>query len=151
ALPPAKGPHGQALIVQKETASTAGSFGLTYSLRRGDPDFFAVALAMSYLGQHRQMHGVLFTELREKRGLNYGDYAYPEPFEQEGWSSISRVNIPRSTQDMSIWVRPVEPQNAVFAARGAVYFLRGLLAEPPPADKLDTARGFLIGFTRIWE
>lgn len=150
-LPAAPGPHGQALIVKKDTASTAGAFGLTYALRRGDPDYFAVALAMSYLGEHRQMHGVLFTELREKRGLNYGTYAYAEHFEQEGWSSISRVNIPRSVQDMTIWLRPVEPQNALFATRGAVHFLRQLLAEPPPQDKLDTARGFLIGYTRIWE
>lgn len=150
-LPAAPGPHGQALIVKKETASTAGSFGLTYALRRGDPDYFATALALSYLGEHRQMHGTLFMELREKRGLNYGNYAYAEHFEQEGWSSISRVNIPRSTQDMTIWIRPVEPQNAFFAARGAVYFLRQLLAEPPPQEKFDTARGFLVGYTRMWE
>ncbi|MBL8952294.1 MAG: insulinase family protein [Myxococcaceae bacterium] len=150
-LPPAPGPLGQTLIVKKDTASTAGSFGFTYSLRRGDPDFFAVALALSYLGEHRQMHGVLFTELREKRGLNYGTYAYAEHFEQEGWSSISRVNIPRSTQESTLWLRPVEPQNAMFATRGAVHYLSELLKAPPPADKLDTARGFLIGYTRIWE
>ena len=150
-LPAAPGPHGQALIVKKETASTAGSFGFTYGLRRGDPDYFAVALAMSYLGEHRQMHGVLFTELREKRGLNYGTYAYAEHFEQEGWSSISRVNIPRSTQDLTIWLRPVEPQNAMFAARGAVHCFKQLLEAPPPQEKFDTARGFLVGYTRIWE
>ncbi len=150
-LPASPGPHGQALIVKKDTASTAGSFGVTYTLRRGDPDFFAVALAMSYLGEHRQQHGVLFTELREKRGLNYGTYAYAEHFEQEGWSSISRVNIPRSTQDSTLWLRPVEPQNAMFATRGAVHYLGELLKAPPPQAKLDTARGFLIGYTRIWE
>ncbi|MBK7865321.1 MAG: insulinase family protein [Archangiaceae bacterium] len=150
-LPAAPGPHGQALVVKKETASTAVSFGLTYPLRRGDPDYFAVALGLSYLGEHRQSHGVLFNELREKRGLNYGDYAYAEHFEQEGWSSISRVSIPRSTQEMSIWIRPVEPQNAMFATRGAVFFLKQLLAEAPPAEKFDSSRGFLIGYTRIWE
>jgi len=150
-LPAAPGPHGQTVIVKKETASTAGSFGFSYGLRRGDPDFFAVALALSYLGEHRQQHGVLFTELREKRGLNYGTYSYAEHFEQEGWSSISRVNIPRSTQDVSLWLRPVEPQNAMFATRGAVHFFSELLKTPPPPDKLDTARGFLIGYTRIWE
>jgi zinc protease len=150
-LPPAPGPHGQAVVVKKETASTAVSLGFTTPLRRGDPDYFAVALGMSYLGEHRQSHGVLFNELREKRGLNYGDYAYAEHFEQEGWSSISRVNIPRSVQDLTVWLRPVEPQNAMFATRGAVYFLKQLTLEPPPQEKLDTARGFLAGYTRIWE
>src|SRR5439155_4750891 len=122
-VPPAPGMHGKTLIVKKDTASTAGSFGYTWELRRGDPDYFAVALGMSYLGEHRQMHGVLMQELREKRGLNYGDYAYAEHFEQEGWSSLLRVNVPRALQETSIWIRPVEPQNAVFAARGAIYFV----------------------------
>jgi zinc protease len=150
-LPPAPGPHGKTLIIKKETASTAESFGFTYDLRRGDPDFFAVWLGTSYLGEHRQSHGVLFNELREKRGLNYGDYAYAEHFEQEGWSSISRVNIPRSTQDFSIWIRPVEPNNAIFATRGALFFLDKLLHEPIADDKLKTASGFLVGYTRSWE
>jgi zinc protease len=148
---PAPGVHGYTYVIRKETASTAAALGFTYALRRSDPDFFAVALATSYLGEHRQSHGVLFQELREKRGLNYGDYAYAEHFEQEGWSSIGRVNIPRSTQDFSIWVRPVEPQNAVFSARGALYFLDKMLHEPIPEDKLKTAAGFLIGYTRSWE
>jgi zinc protease len=151
ALPPAPGPHGQTLIIKKETASTAESFGFSYDLRRGDPDYFPVALAASYLGEHRQSHGVLFNELREKRGLNYGDYAYAEHFEQDGWSSISRVNIPRATQDFSIWIRPVEPKNGLFAARGALFFLDALLHQPIPEDKLKTASGFLVGYTRSWE
>jgi zinc protease len=150
-MPPAPGPHGKTLIIKKETASTAESFGFTYDLRRGDPDFFAVWLGTSYLGEHRQSHGVLFNELREKRGLNYGNYAYAEHFEQEGYSSISRVNIPRSTQDFTIWIRPVEPSNAVFAARGALFFLDKLLHEPIPDEKLKTASGFLMGYTRTWE
>ena len=40
----------------------------------------ALLLAASYLGQHRMSGGVLYDELREKRGLNYGDYAYIEYF-----------------------------------------------------------------------
>jgi zinc protease len=125
--------------------------GYAYPLRRDHPDYYKVAFALSYLGEHRQFHGVLFTELREKRGLNYGDYAYAEHFHQEGWGSMPRVNVGRTQQDFSIWIRPVEPQNAVFATRGAVYFLNELLENPPPKARFDTARGFLIGYTRQWE
>jgi zinc protease len=151
ALPPAPGPHGRTLVIRKETGSTAGSFGFSYDLRRGDADFFAVALGTSFFGEHRQTHGVLFQELREKRGLNYGDYAYPEHFEQAGWSSLDRVNIPRTLQDYSIWIRPVEPQNGLFAARGALFFLDKLLHEPIDEERLKTAAGFLVGYTHSWE
>lgn len=41
--------------------------------------------ATSCFGEHRQFHGIWMTEMREKRGLNYGDYAHAESFLQEGW------------------------------------------------------------------
>ncbi|MBI3185727.1 MAG: insulinase family protein [Myxococcales bacterium] len=150
-LPPAPGVRSRALVVEKDSLSTAISMGFSYPLRRDHPDFYPVALAVSYLGEHRQFHGVLFQELREKRGLNYGDYAYAEHFHQEGYSSRPRVNVGRTQQDFSIWIRPVEPQNALFAARGAVFFLDELLSRPPPKERFETARGFLLGLTRLWE
>lgn len=57
----------------------------------------------------------------------------------------------RTSQDMSIWLRPVEPQNAVFATRGALYFLNEMLTKPIPKENFETARGFLTGATRLWE
>lgn len=150
-LPWAPGGRQRALVLKKESISTAISMGYSLPIRRGHPDFYALALAVSYLGEHRQFHGVLFQELREKRGLNYGNYAYAEHFGQEGWSSLPRVNLPRAQQEFSIWIRPVEPQHALFAARGAVYFLEKLLASPPPQERFETARGFLLGLTRLWE
>ncbi len=150
-LPPAPGVHGKAWVIERDTLSAAESMGASFTLRRDDPDYYAVAFAASYLGEHRQFHGVLFTELREKRGLNYGDYAYAEHFHQDGWSSLPALNVGRSQQDFSIWIRPVEPQNALFAARGAVYFLNALTSKPAPNDRFEIARGFLIGYTRVWE
>ena len=51
-----------------------------------------------------------------------------------------------------IWLRPVEPKNAVFATRGILYFLDEELHQPIPAERFETARGFLIGYTRqTWE
>jgi len=150
-LTPAPRRTGQALILKKDALSTAVSMGYAYPLRRSDPDFFPVAFALSYLGQHRQSQGVLFNELREKRGMNYGDYAYAEHFLQEGWGTNPRTNVGRTVQDFTIWIRPTEPQNALFATRGALHFLQRLIDRPIPQDQFDTARGFLSGLTRVWE
>lgn len=150
-IPPAPGPSARTLIIQRDTLSTAGAFGFSWDLRREDPDYFAVAFGMSYLGEHRQFHGRLFNELREKRGLNYGSYAYAEHFRQEGFGSIPAVNVGRAAQDVMIWLRPVEPKNAVFATRGILYFIDEIMNQPIPPDRFETARGFLLGYTRTWE
>lgn len=151
ALPPSPGYRGKTAIIQRDTLSTAGAFGYSWTLRRDDPDYFAVAFGMSYLGEHRQSHGRLFDELREKRGLNYGTYAYAEHFRQAGWGSIPAVNVGRAAQSTLLWLRPVEPKNAVFATRGILYLLHEVTALPVPVERFETARGFLIGYTRTWE
>jgi zinc protease len=151
ALPPPPKVAGQVLILQKDTLSTAISAGFAYDLRRGDPDYFAVAFATSYLGEHRQSSGLLMNELRERRGLNYGDYAYAEHFAQAHGAVYPRPNIGRSEQDFTIWLRPVEPQNAVFATRAALYFLDDLLKNGLPKERFELIRSFLTGYTRLWE
>lgn len=150
-LPPAPGFKGRTLIVQKEGLSTAVSMGYAWPLRRGDKDYFKVAVALSHLGEHRQFNGVLFQELREKRGLNYGNYAYVEHFHQEGWGTFPMVNVGRSAQDFSIWIRPVEPQNAMFATRAALWFMNDLAQNGMPKERFEVNRGFLTGYTRLWE
>ncbi len=150
-LPPVPATAGRVAIVQKPTLSTAVSMGYVTPLRRGHPDFFAVSLALSYLGEHRQFGGVLFTELREKRGLNYGDYAYAEHFHEQPGSTYNRTNVARTQQDISLWIRPVVPTHGMFATRGAVYFLDRLVREGIPQDKFELSRGFLLGYTRLWE
>ena len=151
-LPTVKSSAGRTLILQKPALSTAVSMGFVTPMRRGDPDFFPVAFALSNLGEHRQFIGVLFNELREKRGLNYGDYAYAEHFiEDRGNGTFNRTNLVRTQQDVSIWLRPVVPANGVFATRGAVYFLEQMSKEPLSQERFDLVRGFLQGYTRLWE
>ncbi len=150
-LPAPQDQAGRVWLLEKPALSTAISMGFPYMLRRGDPDFFPVALATSFLGEHRQVNGQLFNELREQRGLNYGDYAYSEHFVQQGWGTYPRTNIARRQQEWSIWIRPVENQNAMFATRGALYFLDQLLREGMTQAQLDQTRGFLMGYTRLQE
>jgi zinc protease len=151
ALPPVTNVPGRAIVVQKPTLSTAVSLGYVTPLRRGDPDFFPIAFALSYLGEHRQSHGVLFQELRERRGLNYGNYAYAEHFIQEPGTTFNRTNIARTQQDITLWVRPVVPQTAVFATHGAVYYLDRLVRQGIPREQFELVRGFLLSYTRLWE
>ena len=149
-LPTAAGPQRLAVIIERDTTSTAGNFGFTSPLRRDSPDFIPLFIAMSYFGEHRQEHGVLYQELRERRGLNYGTYAYAQHYRQEGWQSVPRPNILRSQQDVTFWLRPVKPDKAMFATRAVLHFLEQLRTQPIPAEKFETARGFLAGATRIW-
>jgi zinc protease len=140
----------QTLIIRRDTQSTAGSFGSAWPLRRDEPDFALLFLGLSFLGEHRQEHGVLFRELRGRRGLNYGTYAYAEHYRQLGGDSIPRPNIARTAQDVTLWLRPVEAQHGVFATRSVLYFLNQALHAPLPVDHFETAKGFLTGATRIW-
>lgn len=150
-LPPVPVMPGRAVVLQKPTLSTAVSMGYVTPMRRGDPDYFPVAFALSYLGEHRQSHGVLFQELRERRGLNYGDYAYAEHFTEQRGTTYSLPNIARTQQDLTLWIRPVVPANAVFATHGTVYYLDQLVRQPMPRDRFELVRGFLLSYTRLWE
>jgi zinc protease len=149
-LPTAPGPRGLALIIERDTTSTAGSFGLTTPLRRDSPGFLDLFIALSYLGEHRQEHGVLYQEVRERRGLNYGTYAYAQHYREDRGDAVPRPNILRSQQDLTLWLRPVAPANAVFATRTVLHFLEQLRTQPIPAERFETTRGFLAGLTRIW-
>ncbi|WP_164018618.1 insulinase family protein [Pyxidicoccus trucidator] len=150
-LPPVPTTAGRAVIIQKSTLSTAVSMGYVTPVRRGHPDFFPLALAFSHLGEHRQFLGVLFNELREKRGLNYGNYAYAENFIEDPGSTYNRTNIARTQQLHTVWIRPVVPANGVFATRGAVYFLDQLVKEGIPQERFELMRGYLQGYSRLWE
>ncbi len=139
------------VIVEKEAPATAISMGYPFALRRTDANFAPFWLGISAFGEHRQSAGRLFQALREKRGLNYGDYAYAEYFRQEGGGSYPRVNVGRSRQQFSIWIRPVEHQNRVFAIRTALWEVDKLLKNGLTDEEITRAKGFLDGYTRLWE
>jgi zinc protease len=152
AIPDAKGLDDvKMLLAEKEANSVAFSLGAPVSYDRRDPDFPALMVAISALGEHRQFHGRLMQRLRELRGLNYGDYAYAEHFEQDGWSTFADVNIARSKQYFSIWLRPVRPEQAHFALRAALYEYDKFLKDGLTADELDTVKRFLAGYPRLGE
>ena len=135
------------LLVEKASTPTAISLGFTWDVRRGHPDFPALVVAVSALGEHRQGSSFrLYNQLREIRGLNYGDYAYPEHFVQAGGNALPAVNHPRSHQEFTIWVRPVEPQHRLFALRAALYETTRWARNGLTQDELDRVKQFLAGY-----
>jgi zinc protease len=108
------------LVDKPEAGSVAISMGLPIPVTRSHPDYPALVLATSYLGQHRQFAGVLMQKMRGDRGLNYGDYAYAEHFVQDGHTRFPLPNVARRQQYFSVWIRPVQPEQAHFALRMAI-------------------------------
>ena len=89
-------------------------------------------------------------ELRQKRGLNYGDYAYVENFIQDGGTTFPLTNITRRQQHFEIWLRPVAPQATAFAIRGALFELDKLVREGIPEAGLQATREFLLHYVDLW-
>lgn len=141
----------QVLIIEKPGKAVAISMGFAHDAFRGHPDFSALALVQSYFGEHRQFHGVLMSEMRERRGLNYGDYAYVEKFIQEGWGRSPLTNVARRQQHFEIWIRPVDPKDALFALRLALFYLHRLQQEGLNEEAVKSTATFLTGYTRLWD
>jgi zinc protease len=142
----------EVLIADKPSSqAVAISIGYPHFLLRGHEDWAALALLASYFGEHRQFHGKLMMEIREKRGMNYGDYSYVESFVQEGYSRFARTNIARRRQHFEIWLRPVQPSEAVFAVRMALLLLDRLVREGVTQEDVAGTKQFLDGYTRLWE
>ena len=99
--------------MQKDTRSVAWSLGYPIDVKRGDPDFPALLLMQSWLGQHRESGGRLFDRMRELRGLNYGDYAYLEYFPRGMFRFEPAAEHRAASADFPNLDPPREPPNAV--------------------------------------
>jgi len=136
-------------MVEKDTRSVAYSFGFPIDVKRGHPDYPALLVAQSWLGQHRNSGGRLFERLRQERGLNYGDYAYIEYFPNGMFQFEPDPNLARRSQLFQIWIRPVEPQNAHFALRLALYEFDRFVREGLNTKDFDRSRSFLSKYVNL--
>ena len=148
--PPPMRKGTEVLLVDKPSHGNAISIGHAIAITRSDDDFYLLAVAVSYLGEHRTFNGILMINMRQKRGLNYGDYAYVENFIQDGWTTFPQPNIPRRQQHFEIWLRPVPPQSAGFAIREAIYETDKLIREGIPAAGFEATRAFLLNYINLW-
>jgi zinc protease len=140
--------HSQVTLVDKDTRSVAWSLGFPIGVKRGDPDYAALLVAQSWLGQHRS-GGQLYERMRELRGLNYGDYAYIEYFPFGMFRFEPPANIARGQQIFQIWIRPVEPPSAVFALRLALFELDRLVNGGMKEADFERSRSFLSKYVNV--
>lgn len=149
-LPPpygvaAKRPRGiEVEIIQKETRATAISFGHPIEVTRSHPDFAAFHLARTWLGEHRSSTSHLYQRIREKRGMNYGDYAYVEAFPGGMFTMLPNPGVPRRSQIFEVWIRPVVPVNAHMALRIAIWELDKLTRDGMTQADFEATREYLM-------
>jgi zinc protease len=117
----------QVTIVEKDAPATAISIGARLDVLRGEPDWYPLALANSWFGEHRNSASHLYQVIREVRGLNYGDYSYLEHFADGGAREFPAPNDPRRQQIFEIWIRPVPRAWGHFALRAALRELQNLV------------------------
>ena len=130
-------------IVKKPGQSTAISFGFPIGARRGDREFYALWLANSWLGEHRNSSSHLYQVIREARGMNYGDYSYIEIFPEGGFRTMPPTGVPRSHQLFEVWVRPVPNDQAHFALRAALREVETLARDGMKKESFELTRTFL--------
>jgi zinc protease len=136
-------------IIQRQTRSTAISLGFPISVTRADKDWPALAVVASYFGQHRSSNSYLYQRLREARGLNYGDYSYIEYFPRGMFQFEPDQNLGRQQQIFQVWIRPVPPENGMFALRAALYEYDKLARDGMSAETFEATREFLSKYVNI--
>ncbi len=130
-------------FIDKPGADASISFGFPIDVHRGEKDYYALWIANSWLGEHRNSSSHLFQVIREKRGLNYGDYSYIEVFPQGGWRQMPPTNVARRHQLFEVWIRTLPNQHAHFALRAAMRELETLVDKGLTQEEFELTRSFL--------
>jgi zinc protease len=130
-------------LVEKDCGATAISAGFPIDVLRGSREWYALALANSWLGQHRNQNGHLYQVIREARGLNYGDYTYIERFPNGTRLLEPPVNVCLRRQIFELWIRPVPHAARQFALRAAIRELQNLIDRGMTHSEFDASRTFL--------
>ncbi|MEY3202677.1 MAG: hypothetical protein RIR70_2227 [Pseudomonadota bacterium] len=123
-------PAAQTLRVDHPASQSHVAIGMP-SLRRGDPDFYALSVGNYVLGGGGFVSRML-KEVREKRGLAYSAYSYFAPAQAEGLFQIGLQTKAEQTDE------------ALKVARDT---LDAFLAKGPTAEELkDAKRNIINGF-----
>ena len=140
----------QVTIIEKETLPTAVSFGYPIEVNRSHPDWVALWLVRSYLGEHRNSNSYLYQRIREVRGMNYGDYAYIEYFPRGMFRTQPNANLGRTSQIFQVWLRPLRNnQDAHFATRVAMYEVENLIENGLTQEQFVATRAFLSKYAGL--
>jgi zinc protease len=133
------------LAVSTDTDVVGFRMGHPLSVSRGDEDWPALYLAMTAFGAHRQSFGTLFRSLRGARGLNYGTYAYVEPFRERQGAAMEDNGMLRQQPFFHLWIRPTSTDNGAFALKLALDELETLVDDGLDAETFDDVQSYLEG------
>lgn len=133
----------QVLLVSKPDADASISFGFPIDVLRGDREFYALWIANSWLGEHRNSSSHLYQVIREARGMNYGDYSYIEAFTSGGRRQTPPPHVGRHHQIFEVWIRTLPNEQAHFALRAALRELRDLVDGGMTPEEFELTRSFL--------
>ncbi|MGE5431028.1 MAG: M16 family metallopeptidase [Syntrophomonadaceae bacterium] len=133
-------------MVNKDAPATAISFGFPINVLRGEKDWYALAVANSWLGEHRNSSSHLYQVIREARGLNYGDYSYIENFPGGGHRQMPPVNEARRQQIFEVWIRPVPNETRHFVLRAAMRELKNIIDKGLTSEEFELTRKFLKNY-----
>lgn len=133
-------------IVDKDAPATAISMGFPMNVLRGSREWYALAIANSWLGEHRNASSHLYQVIREQRGLNYGDYSYIEHFPRGGFVQMPPQNAARRKQLFEIWIRPVPLESGHFALRAALREFSHLVEHGLSESEFALTRSFLKNY-----
>ncbi len=130
-------------LIEKDAPATAISMGFPIDLVRGTKEWYALAIANSWFGEHRNSSSHLYQIIREERGLNYGDYSYIENFPNGGSYQMPPSNVSRKQQIFEIWIRPVPNETRHFVLRTALRELQLLVDNGMTKENFELTRNFL--------
>lgn len=109
--------------------------GHPIAITREHPDFWPLYVANVYFGTHRDSHGLLYQQIRNLRGYNYGAYSYIEHFSARPGFLFPPFNTPRRHQYFSIWIRPVSAEHTPHLLKALTWELENLVRNGvPPQD-----------------
>ncbi len=154
-------------IISKKGAFGSAVFtGFPMDITRSDDDFAALMVANSWLGEHRKSYSRLYQKIRQERSMNYGDYSYIEWYEQGGRNMLPVAGVPRSSNYMSLWIRPVQIAkqlkaqyselkdikigHAHFALRMAIRELDLMVKNGMSEADFAATRTFLKSYTKLY-
>jgi zinc protease len=156
------------IISQPNALGSAIYAGFPLNVTRANlPEFAALMVANSYLGEHRKSYGRLYDKIRTTRSMNYGDYSYIEWYEAGGQNMLPLPGVPRHANYTGLWLRPVQIAEGLrkqypadmgelkvgqgaFALRLAMREMDNLTRNGISAADFDLTRTFLRSFTKLY-
>jgi zinc protease len=138
--------HQVVLVDNPSATGSSISVGAPIDLKRGSREYYALWIANSWLGEHRNSSSHLYNVIREERGINYGDYSYIEAYPNGGQRSKPPTGVGRRAQLFELWVRTVPTDKTLFSLRAALRETEKLVANGLTKEQFEFTKRFLKGY-----